>query len=343
MKALRLEAYNDLRLVDVPIPEPGRDEVRVKVGAVGICGSDVHGMDGSSGRRIPPIIMGHEAAGTIDAVGDGTAPFAVGDRVTFDSTVSCGKCRYCAEGAINLCENRQVLGVSCDEYRRHGAFAEYVVVPQRILYRVPENLPLNEAAMVEPVSIAVHAVSITPIRLADSALVVGAGMIGLLTVQALRAAGVGFLAVSDVVEDKLAMAKNLGADRAVNVKDEDLREAVLAETGGRGADVVIDAVGSPASFAGAVSAVRPGGTVTLIGNIASEVPMPLQHVVTRQIRLQGSCASAGEYPACLALMARGDIDVKPLLSATAPLEKGASWFDRLSKAEPGLVKVVLAP
>src|SRR5262249_35303329 len=148
-----------------------------------------HGYDGSSGRRIPPIVMGHEAAGVIAAPGAGVSEFAKGDRVTFDSTVFCGACPPCLRGEINLCDNRQVLGVSCSDYRRAGAFAEYVAVPSRILYRLPDNLSFAEAAMLEAVAVAVHAVSLAHVPLSSTALVVGAGMIGLLCTQVLRASG----------------------------------------------------------------------------------------------------------------------------------------------------------
>ena len=175
MKALVLTEYNRFEYQDVAAPEAGPGEVLIEVRACGICGSDVHGMDGSSGRRRPPIIMGHEAAGVIAAVGDGVTEWDPGRRVTFDSTVWCGTCRYCRRGDINLCDHRMVLGVSCDDYRRHGAFAEYVSVPQQICYRLPEGLPLEHAAMVEAISVAVHAANRAPVALGDTAVVVGSG------------------------------------------------------------------------------------------------------------------------------------------------------------------------
>ena len=176
MKSLLLSEYNHLEIVDLPIPSVGPQEVMVAVNACGICGSDVHGYDGSSGRRIPPIVMGHEAAGTVAAVGSDVEGFTPGDRVTFDSTVYCGSCEYCLRGEINLCDNRQVIGVSCGDYRRHGAFAEYVVVPRRILYRLPPTISFTEAAMLEAVAVALHAVRISPVLGGETALVIGAGI-----------------------------------------------------------------------------------------------------------------------------------------------------------------------
>src|SRR6184192_323318 len=183
MKALLLSSYKNLELADLPAPTPAPDEVLIRVAACGICGSDVHGYDGSSGHRIPPIVMGHEAAGVIAAVGAAVKTFAPGDRVTFDSTVYCGECPNCRRGNVNLCDRRQVLGVSCGDYRRNGAFAEFVVVPARIVHRLPDNLSFHEAALLEAVAVAIHAVSLAPIQSGSTALVVGAGTIGLLVQQ----------------------------------------------------------------------------------------------------------------------------------------------------------------
>src|SRR5215211_7004862 len=190
MKALLLSEYKKLSVVDMAIPEVGDDEVLVRVRACGICGSDIHGYDGSTGRRIPPLVMGHEAAGVIERAGRSVEGFAVGNRVTFDSMVSCGACDFCRRGQINLCDRRMVLGVSCGDYRRHGAFAEYVSVPARILYKLPERLTFERAALTEAVSIAVHAVSRRLSTDDETALVIGVGMIGVLTIQVLTAKGV---------------------------------------------------------------------------------------------------------------------------------------------------------
>jgi len=332
VKALVLKEYNAFSYEDVPVPEIGPDEVLIRVKACGICGSDVHGMDGSTGRRIPPIVMGHEAAGVIAEAGAAVTGFAQGDRVTFDSTIYCGACRFCRRGLANLCDNRRVLGVSCDEYRHHGAFAEYVAVPQRILYALPDDVTFEQAAMVEPLSIALHAVERTPISLNDTGVVVGAGMIGLLVVQALRAAGCGRIVAVDLEEGKLKMACELGADEGV--KPDDCPSDM---------DVAFEVVGITPALKTAVASLRKGGSLTLVGNLSPEVELPLQAVVTRQLTLYGSCATCGEYPACLDMIARGTVNVDALISATAPLAEGAAWFDRLYKKEPGLMKVILIP
>ncbi len=344
MKALVLNEYRRLDLEEVPEPRIEQDEVLIRVRSCGICGSDVHGYDGSSGRRIPPLIMGHEAAGEIAQVGAAVQSFEPGDRVTFDSMICCRNCAFCRTGRPNLCENRRVLGVSCEDYRRHGAFAEYVAVPQHIVFRVPEGVDFDEAAMVEPVSVAVHAVGRTQPALGDTALVVGAGMIGLLTLQALRSAGCGRIVAADLAADRLELAKRLGADHTIQAGDDADVPAVIREmTGGIGADVVLEAVGADATVAMSLNSVRKGGKVTLIGNVTPTVAFPLQDVVTREVDVLGSCASSNDYPACLELMQRGAIQVRPVLSASVPLERGPEMFDRLYAREPGLTKVVLQP
>jgi L-iditol 2-dehydrogenase len=342
MKTLLLSKYNHLEIADLPKPSPQPDEVLIQVAACGICGSDVHGYDGSSGRRIPPIVMGHEAAGRIAAVGKNVAGLAEGDRVTFDSTVYCGACPHCLRGNINLCDNRQVLGVSCGDYRRAGAFAEYVVVPARIVHRLPDQLSFTEAAMLEAVAVALHAVAVTQIRPDDTALVIGAGMIGLLILQSLRATGCSQVFVADIDDSRLRMATELGATAVLNSKT-DLAAQVMKLTNGKGVDAVLEAVGRTETITAAVDFVRKGGTVTLVGNISPQITLPLQKVVSRQIRLQGSCASSGEYPQAIELLASGAIKVKPLITAVAPLDDGPAWFKRLHAGEKNLLKVVLTP
>ena len=343
MKALLLSEYNRLELVELPMPRPGPDEVLVRVEACGICGSDVHGYDGSSGRRMPPIVMGHEAAGTIAALGADSDGLHNGDPVTFDSTVYCGECEYCRRGEVNLCDHRQVLGVSTPEYRRAGAFAEYIAVPRRIVHALPPHIPLRDAAMIEPLAVAVHAVALSDIPENGTALVVGAGMIGLLVLQALRESGYSRVFIIDIDDSRLELARQLGAAAAINAKTSDAVAEIQRLTEKSGVDVALEAVGSSQTIKTAVECVRKGGTVTLIGNIAPSAEIPLQIVVSRQLRLQGSAASSGEYPRCIDLLARGKIDLKPLISVVAPLAEGPQWFERLHARESNLMKVILTP
>ncbi|GAC1663416.1 MAG: galactitol-1-phosphate 5-dehydrogenase [Candidatus Acidiferrum sp.] len=343
MKALQLTQYKQLEIVEMATPEPAADEILVRVGACGICGSDVHGYDGSSGRRIPPIVMGHEAAGVVAAAGRDVKEFREGDRVTFDSTIYCGKCFYCRRGQVNLCDNRKIFGVSTPEFRRMGAFAEYVVAPQSIVYKLPDELSFADAALIEAVSVAVHATGLTHVALGDTAVVVGAGMIGLLVTQCLRLAGAGQIVVIDIDETRLATASTMGAMHVFNSAKADVPAEVRGLTHGRGADVALECVGTTPTIKMALDATRKGGGVTLVGNVTPTIELGLQSVVTREIRLQGSCASSGEYPQCIDLLARGAIQVRPLVTAVAPLSEGAAWFKRLHSREPNLLKVILEP
>jgi len=344
MKALVLSDYKQLEMLEMETPVAGAGDLLIAVRACGICGSDVHGYDGSTGRRRPPLIMGHEAAGVVETVGDGVSGFAIGDRVTFDSTVYCGRCYFCTKGQVNLCDHREVIGVSTSQFRRMGAFAEYVAVPARIAYHLPAAMPFAHAALIEAVSVAVHAVSLTPMQLDDTVVVVGAGMIGLLTIQAARLAGAGRVISIDLDDARLMLAREMGADEVINSRDsKQAIEEVHASTDGRGADIAFECVGATPTVRLCLDAVRKGGAVTLVGNVSPTVEFDLQSCVTRQIRVQGSCASSGEYPQCISMMSRGAIRVNELLSACAPLEEGPQWFKRLYEREPGILKVVLEP
>ena len=339
MKALVLKDYKKFEVEDVPTPEIGPEDVLIRVKACSICGSDVHGMDGSTGRRIPPIIMGHEASGVIDKTGSNVRNFKPGDRVTFDSTIYCGKCYYCFNGKINLCDNRRVLGVSSSEYRQNGAFAEYVAVPQHVLYRIPDTVSFERAAMVEPLSIALHALNRTSLKLNDNVVVVGAGMIGLLIIQLLINAGCGKVIAVDIDPDKLQLAKKFGAFAGIKADGGNVAEEIYNITKNRGAEVV----GISSTLDIAVKCLKKGGLATIVGNLSPVVELPLQLVVTREITLNGSCASAGEYERCLDMIAGGAVDIDTFISAVAPLEEGAAWFKRLYDKEPGLMKVILKP
>lgn len=343
MKALILKEYNNLVYEDIPEPQIGPDDVLIQVKACGICGSDVHGMDGSTGRRLPPIVMGHEASGVIAKLGKNVQNWKTGESVTFDSTVSCGDCHFCRKGKINLCDNRKVLGVSCEEYRCDGAFAEYIAVPARILYRLPEAISFEQASFTEPLSVATHAVNRTPKSPDDTAVVVGSGMIGLLVVQALRAAGCNKVIAVDIDQSRLDLACKLGADMGLRADQCDVRKEVMQSTNNLGADIALEVVGINETVKTAEAVLRKGGTLTLVGNFSPKVDWPLQSVVTREISVYGSYISCGEYPACLEMMASGAINVDALISATAPLAEGAAWFKRLYDKEAGLMKVILVP
>lgn len=343
MKALVLENYSKLVFKDVPDPVINDNEVLVQVKACGICGSDVHGFDGSTGRRVPPLIMGHEASGVIVQTGQNVINWKSGDRVTFDSTVYRLDDWYTLEGHYNLSDNREVLGVSPGTFRRNGAFAEFIAIPQHILYRIPDNVTFEQAAMVEAVAVALHSINIAGIRMGDRCAVIGAGMIGTFILKLLSIAGVSEIIAIDVERDKLENALSGGASHAFLSDDKDIINKVNNLTSGRGADISFEAVGSTAPVNTAIEITRRGGKVVLVGNVTPVVEFPLQKVVTRELKVLGSCAIRGEYEVVLDFLSSGKINVDDQISAVAPLSEGASWFERLYSKERGLKKVILKP
>ncbi len=343
MKALLYTKPYSFEYTDVPDPVIGDDDVLIRIKACGICGSDVHGFTGKTGRRLPPLIMGHEAAGIVEGMGKNVQGFERGDRVCFDSTVYCNKCEACLQGRFNHCDKRQVLGVSVPAFKRHGTFAEYVAVPSWIVFRIPDDLSFINAALLEPASIGTHASNRAPMQAGDTAVVFGAGTIGLFILQGCRLRGAGKVIVADINEFRLDLAKQLGADIVVNPRESDLRETVLAETEGKGAEVALEAVGYAKTFDTAVSLVKVGGHVVAVGNLEKKAEFDLQQLIARELTFTGSYASSGEFRECIELVASGKINVEPLISEVLPLEEGPGAFDRLLKAEEDLVKIVLEP
>lgn len=343
MKALVLEKYMQFAIKDVPAPELADDDVLVRVKAVGICGSDVHGMDGSSGRRLPPVIMGHEASGVVEKTGKAVKSWKAGDRVTFDSTIYKKDDWFTLHGMYQLSDGKKVVGVSTPDFKKDGAFAEFVSLPEHILYRLPDSISFTQAAFVEPAAVALHGIEITKPSMTDIVVVVGVGMVGSFVVQLLKIRGCRRVIAVDIDPFKVELAKKLGADAAFLSDDPQLMETVKNLTEGRGADVAFEVVGEEQSVHTCISAVRKGGQVTLIGNTSPTISFPVQAVVTREIRVQGSCAINGEYPAILDLIASGRLDVSAILSVEAPLDEGPMWFDRLYNKEKGLMKVMLKP
>jgi len=343
LKALVYTQPYRLEYSDFPDPAVGEDDVLVRVKACGICGSDVHGFTGKTGRRLPPLIMGHEAAGIVEDVGKNVAVFEKGDRVCFDSTVYCNECEPCRKGSYNRCESRQVLGVSVPGFKRHGAFAEYVSVPWWIVSKIPDDLSFVHSALLEPASIGTHAANRAPISSGDAVVIIGVGTIGLFILQACRLRGAAKVFAVDINEYRLELAAGLGADKLINPLKLDLKETILKETENRGADVTFEAVGYAQTFGHAVSVTKTGGHLVAVGNLEKKAEFDLQELVARELTFTGSYASAGEFRDCIERVASGKINVEPLISDVLPLADGPSAFDRLLKAEENLLKIVLEP
>ena len=340
MKALVNTAPYRLEYTDWPMPAYGPDDLLIRVKACAVCGSDIKGYSGKTGRRQPPIIMGHEAAGIVEAVGANVSDYAPGDRVCFDSTVYCLRCEYCLSGHYNMCSDRQVVGVSEGTYRRHGAMAEYVVVPHWIGIKLPDSMSYAQAALVETASIGVHAANRTPLKLNDTVVVVGAGGVGLVALQAIRLKGAGKTIITDLSPSRLQMAKDLGADVTVQADVPDLLSELRAATGPEGADAVMEAVGIQPTIDTALAITRKAGVLTLIGNVSPRVEFDLQSIVSREITVYGVCASNGEFADCVDLVASGRINVDPFISELVSLEDGQEVFDRLYKGVEGNIRSV---
>ncbi len=338
MRALVYEGAWRMPLRDVAAPEAGPGEVVVQVEAAGICGSDVHGFMGTTGRRTPPLVMGHEFSGTLAAVGPGVAGRAVGDRVVVQPLLTCGECANCRAGLPNICLNRRGIGMNVD-----GAYAETVRVPASLLYPLPEELTWEQGAMVEPLAVALHAVNKTPLALGDTVAIIGAGPIGLLAVLAARLKGAGTVVVSDLSPHRLELARQLGADLAINAREQDPVAAVRDLTGGAGAHATIEAVGVGPAVKQSLALVRTGGQVTWIGNSAPEVPVPMQEVVTRELTIRGVYGFNEEFGRAIELLRAGRVDVRPLIERLAPLEEGPALVHDLAEGSLDAVKVILKP
>jgi 2-desacetyl-2-hydroxyethyl bacteriochlorophyllide A dehydrogenase len=343
MKALVLEEYNKLVYKDVPAPVIGENEVLVNVKACGICGSDIHGFDGSTGRRIPPLIMGHEASGVITKRGRLVKGWKEGDRVTFDSTVYPLNDWFTLEGRYNLSDKREVMGVSPGTYRRDGAFAEFVSVPEHILYRVPDSVTFVQAAMVEGIAVALHSLNIAGIRTGDSCVVIGTGMIGISVVKMLSISGASQIIAIDSQPDRLEKATEAGATSVFLADEQDLVVKIKSLTKDRGADVSFEVVGISESLNLAVNLLRKGGKAVLVGNLSATVDFPLQRVVTSELSILGSCAIRGEYETVLSLMESGRINTEDQVSVIAPLSEGVKWFNKLYSGSGVSGKVILVP
>jgi L-iditol 2-dehydrogenase len=338
MKAMVFVGPGEMTVMDRPDRPPGPDEVVVAVHASGICGSDVHGYLGLTGRRQPGMVMGHEAAGDVIELGPDVAGLAKGTRVALRSILGCGRCDLCQRGQPNVCEQRQGLGMQFD-----GAYAERMVVPAELAVPIPDALTYEHAALVEPFAVALHAVAITPLEPTDDVVIVGAGPIGLLTLLAVHLRGARSVAITDRSPHRLAMARSLGADLAIDVRATDPVDAIRSATAGRGADVVFEAVGVTATVVQSLAAVRTAGHVTWIGNSAPIVELPMQDLVTRELTLRGSYTFSSEFEEAIDLLATSQVDISPLIELTAPLEDGPGLFRRLGDGTLEAVKVVLQP
>ncbi len=327
MKSLLYTAPWHMQVSEAPPPEPAADDVLVSVKAVGICGSDVHGYTGSTGRRTPPMIMGHEFSGTVAALGSNVRGVEEEDEVIVSPLFP-----YDGIG------QRAVLGVNTQ-----GAYADLVRVHKSMLYPKPEGMTWHQAAMCEPLSIAMHALSRTPLELMDTVVVVGAGTIGLLAMLCARLGGAGTIVVTDMSAHRLEVARRMGADVTIDVEEEDPVAEVMAMTDQSGADVAIEAVGLSKSVQQAQAMVKVGGHVTWIGNSDRMIEVDMQEVVTREITIAGTYGFTDEFERVIQSIGSGLLDVNPLIEQVSPLAEGPAVIRGLAKGELDLIKVILEP
>jgi 2-desacetyl-2-hydroxyethyl bacteriochlorophyllide A dehydrogenase len=323
-----------------PLPRLADGEVLVAVGAVGICGSELSGFLGHNSLRIPPLIMGHECAGRIVETTTGTLATGqqarVGTRVTFNPLVVCGTCDRCRAGRTNLCRRRQLVGA-----HRPGAFAQYVAVPARQCYALPDHLSLVAGSLAEPLACSIHAVAQAFVQPKQSLLVLGAGPIGLCAVAAARTQGVEQIIVSDVAPQRLAVAQRWGARTVINPREQDI-VAVLQEHYPGGVDSVIDAVGATAVRQQAIQSVVPGGHVVLIGLHDEESMFPANYLVRQEIALIGSFAyTEADFAQAVELLVRGVVQPSADWLEERPLSDGPTAFAELVDGRAKAAKIVL--
>jgi L-iditol 2-dehydrogenase len=338
MQAVLYSDWETLEMADLPAPTAGPGEVLLKVAAAGVCGSELEAFRKRSPRRQPPLVMGHEFCGTVAAVGEGVAGFAEGQPVVSNSLVGCGECVRCRRGDAHLCAGRQLFGM-----HRPGAFAEYVAVPAAALLPWPDGLPARAAAMAEPMANGVHMVRLTERIRPETVLVIGAGPIGLLAMQAFRALTGATVYIADRHTGRLGVGATLGAARTIDAGSEDVVEVVRAATGGEGADVVIDAVGGGATKRQAVDAARPGGAAVWIGLHEDTITLDSFQVTLPERQVLGTyAASLQDMRDALDLMATGRVDAETWTQAF-PLSEGDEAFRRMLNPGPGDVKAVILP
>jgi len=339
VKAAVLTAPYKIEFQDIPEPEPKPNEVKIRVVSAGICGSEVHAFKGTHPFRLPPAILGHEMAGDIVAVGADVKGFKVGDRVTVEPQINCGVCDYCRAGYPNLCANKIVLGTK----PWIGAYAEYFVAPEQTLYHIPDHLSYDEAVMIEPLSVGVHAAREASLPLGSSALILGGGTIGLCTLAALRTAGVVKTIVTDAVDFNLAAARDLGATATVNVRRDDLRAAVNDLTGGRGVDAAFVTVGFSAVANQGLSAVRKRGQVVVIALFSEKwtVDEPFAIVGGERVIHGSQMYTRADVQTALDLIASGRIDAKPFITQRLPMSEVQRGFEIVDKKLEDCIKVVL--
>ena len=340
MRAFILHDKEDLRNGELPTPKAHSGQVIVRVRCVGICGSDVHYFShGRVGNFVPkrPFALGHEFAGEVSDIGEDVSGFLVGNRVVIDPSQPCGQCRYCRNGRYNLCEDMRYFGsASCDPHL-DGGFAEFVAVPARNCHLMPDAMTWGEAAMLEPLSVALHATQRAGNLAGRSVFVAGGGAIGQLIALAARAFGAGQVTLGDLADFPRRFAIEQGADAALNPADADSEQQAMELSGG-GFDVVFEAAGSTHALVHALKIVRRGGTIVQVGTLPPEVPIPANLIMSKELTVSGSFRFAHVFPMALEFAASRRINVGPLISQTFHFDETTQAM-AMAVAKEGVIKI----
>jgi 2-desacetyl-2-hydroxyethyl bacteriochlorophyllide A dehydrogenase len=338
MRALVFHGIRELRYEEVATPKWAATEVLVRVKAVGICGSDVHGYLGTTGRRIPPMIMGHEFAGVVEAIGADATGVGIGDRVAVFPYVTCGLCSSCREGRVNACPDKRMFGT----FSTNGGMAQFVSVPATVLFPLPEDASFVHGALGEPLSVAARTVGKAAVAPGASVTIIGAGPIGLMCLILAKARGAKRIGVIDISEERLALARELGAAWVSNPQTKNSTDVLSIHLDERGADTVIEAVGIEATVSLAIQLVARGGKLVIVGMLEKRMPVDMHEIVSKEIRIEGSFLyGRQEFQGVLGQIESLRPQLDKIVSHTAPLSQGAEFFARLAAGEANACKVVL--
>jgi len=338
MRVLYYPEFDRLDVREIEVTPPRPDEVSVRVVACGLCGSELETFKNRSPRRQPPLVMGHEFCGVIDTVGAEVRDWKPGARVVSNSLVPCGRCVRCQRGDTHLCAERQIFGM-----HRPGAFAERVNVPARCLIPWPDGLPAEAAALAEPMANGIHVVNLTRHLPAATALVIGAGPIGLFCQQALQVLRGTRVWVADLSPERLAVARKLGAVDVIDPRAQDAAKVMQAVTGGEGADLVVDAVGAAATKRTSLDALRPGGATVWIGLHENSIPVDSYAITLPEKQVLGTyAAKIEELQQALGLMASGRVDAQSWVQRFS-LADSVTAFQRMLAAKGADLKAVICP
>ena len=339
MKALRLESIGNLFVRNVEKPVPGPDDLLVRVEACGICGTDRHLLHGEFPSK-PPVTIGHEFSGIVEGIGTDVTGFKIGDRITGDPNISCGRCPQCMAGRINLCRNLEAIGI-----HRDGGLAEYVIVPQKQAFGIPRDLDPLDGAFCEPLACCLHGIDMAAIKAGSSVVVLGGGVIGLLTVQLARLEGATAVILSTRQESKRRLAEDIGATATVDPSSTDIIETITGPAGlvPGGVDVVIECAGVPETMAQTTKLAKAGGTVVILGVMPQGARIEIEpfDILFRELRVQGSFINPFVHRRAADLVASGAINVEKLISRTVALEDAVDIIRH--PAGPGEVKVLVVP